>query len=150
MTDKARTTWGRKTEDVGVMEDRFEGWEDSRLFWAGSLTHCIFCLLWIDTIIHDVYREQIKWEVQRRHTCGCRCHERLKGKTEGCTWLTYTGFREEVLVLGTTKRSWQDKPLKIHCWALSFPHASILRCLLWSNKARAKQKTYKSVGVMKD
>ena len=37
------------------------------------------------------YEQQIKWEGQEIHICGCRWNERLTAKTDGSTCLTYTG-----------------------------------------------------------
>ena len=36
------------------------------------------------------YEQQIKRELKEIHVCGCRCYERLKAKTDGCTRLAYT------------------------------------------------------------
>ena len=51
------------------------------------------------------YEQQIKWEVQGIHICGCRWNERLEGKTHGSTRLGYTGFRgqlEHLMVILST------------------------------------------------
>ena len=42
------------------------------------------------------YEQQIKRELQKIHTCGCRCYERLKAKTDGSTRLGYTGLHGEL------------------------------------------------------
>ena len=42
-----------------------------------------------------VYFESIKREINKRLIFECRCDGRLKVKTEGCTRLAYTMWREE-------------------------------------------------------
>ncbi len=39
-----------------------------------------------------VYYKEIKRELKRIHMYGCRCNERLKAKTEGSIFHSYTGF----------------------------------------------------------
>ena len=38
------------------------------------------------------HEQQIKRELKGIHICGCRCNERLKAKTDGSTYLGYTGL----------------------------------------------------------
>ena len=42
------------------------------------------------------YEQQIKRDLEGKHVCGCRCHERLKAKTDGSTCLGYTGLIGEL------------------------------------------------------
>ena len=42
------------------------------------------------------YYESINRELKTRHTCECRCDERLKTKTEESTRLVYTGLIGEL------------------------------------------------------
>ena len=42
------------------------------------------------------YEQQIKRELKRKHTSGCRCNERLKAKADGSKRLAYTGLRGDL------------------------------------------------------
>ena len=43
------------------------------------------------------YKQQMKWELKEIHVIwGCRYNERLKVKTDGSTYLTYTGLCGEL------------------------------------------------------
>ena len=64
-----------------------------------------------------VYHESIKWELKIRLMNEGRCDERLKTRVEEYTCLTYTGLH--------------DKTNRVKV------------CLLWIDKARAKDKRYK-------
>ena len=79
-----------------------------------------------------VYYESLKRDLKTKTIYGFRCNESLKTKVEestllGCTLIVYYESVKQVFVC-------------------LFKQV----CLLRRNKARAKQKTYKSVGVMKD
>ena len=57
--------------------------------WNGE--RCLLLLLKF-----HVYYETIKRELNTRLINECRCDERLNGKAEGSTLLTYTGLRGEL------------------------------------------------------
>ena len=42
------------------------------------------------------YEQQMKWEIQGIHICGCRCNERLKSKTDESKSLPYIGLLGEL------------------------------------------------------
>ena len=90
--------------------------------------------------VHCYYEQQIKWELKRIHTSGCRWNERLKPKTDGSKCLSYTGLRGDLEHLTIVTR------LKINRRKV-FIIKSRGRYLLLSQKARGKEKTYISVSV---
>ncbi len=64
---------------MGVLESQGED-APKRILWYKSLVFLFY------------YEQQRKQELKEIHTCGCRCNERLKAKTDGSTRLAYTGL----------------------------------------------------------
>ncbi len=71
----------------------------------------------------------------RQRTYECRCNERLRTNVEGSTRLTYTGLHFTLVSLHTTSCRTTLLENFIYC------------CLLWIDKARAKDNTYTWVSV---
>ena len=59
-----------------IMNDRFLPWTTDKVRVKRSV----------------YYERKIKRELKRIHMSGCRYNERLKPKTDGSKWLTYTGL----------------------------------------------------------
>ena len=59
------------------------------------------------------YEQQIKWEIKRIHTSGCRCNERLKVKTDGSKCLSYTKW---YLLLSENSRSKGKTYIWVSVW----------------------------------
>ena len=91
------------------------------------------------------------------------CQTFIRGSYGHFFWYTDRDLPDSVSIFNKIRPVWEwVSSLILNLWVLllelstpvdplgRWTHNFVSCCLLWSNKAKAKQKTYKSVGVMKD